>query len=137
MRARVWAVPLLAAPLLLGACTSTPDAAPSSSGAAPSSSVTVQDTSAWQDYVDGATVIDVRTPEEFADMHVDGAVNMDVESGEFAEQVSALDPQGSYVVYCRSGNRSAAAADMMAQQGLTVVDAGGLSQVQALGAPMV
>ena len=74
-----------------------------------------------------ATVIDVRTPEEFAEGHLDGAVNLDVQSGRFDAELAALDPDGEYFVYCRSGNRSAAAAATMAEAGFTdVTDLGGL-----------
>ena len=74
-----------------------------------------------------ATVIDVRTPEEFAEGHLDGAVNLDVQSGRFEAELAALDPEGEYFVYCRSGNRSAAAAATMAEAGFTdVTDLGGL-----------
>ena len=72
-------------------------------------------------------MIDVRTPEEFAEGHLDGAVNLDVQSGRFDAELAALDPEGEYFVYCRSGNRSAAAAATMAEAGFTdVTDLGGL-----------
>ncbi len=66
-----------------------------------------------------AAVIDVRTAEEFATGHLDGALNFDVQSSSFAEQVSALDPAANYVVYCRSGNRSTAAIESMKALGFT------------------
>jgi len=74
-----------------------------------------------------ATVIDVRTPEEFAAGHVEGALNINVESPTFADEIAALPKDETYVVYCRSGNRSAAAAIQMADAGFTDlydVDAG-------------
>lgn len=81
-----------------------------------------------------AAIIDVRTPEEFAAGHVPGAVNLDVQSPQFADQVAALDPQaGTYLIYCRSGNRSAVAAEQMRAAGLTVTDGGGLSDMEAAG----
>lgn len=81
-----------------------------------------------------AAIIDVRTPEEFAAGHVPGAVNLDVQSPQFAEQIAALDPQaGTYLIYCRSGNRSAVAAEQMRTAGLTVADGGGLSDMEAAG----
>lgn len=87
----------------------------------------------------GVTVIDVRTPAEYAAGHVDGAVNIDVESPDFAAQVQQLDPEGAYALYCRSGNRSAVAADEMADLGfedVTNLD-GGVADLQAAGAPIV
>jgi rhodanese-related sulfurtransferase len=66
---------------------------------------------------DGAiTVIDVRTPEEFAEGHLDGALLVDLSSPTFADEVAQLDPLQPYLVYCRSGNRSGQAVDAM--QGL-------------------
>lgn len=64
-----------------------------------------------------AVVIDVRTPAEFASGHLEGAINIDVQAPDFTEQISRLDPAGRYLVYCRSGNRSAVAVAMMADMG--------------------
>lgn len=73
-------------------------------------------------------LIDVRTPQEFADGHLDGAVNIDIQSADFADQLAELPTDGSYFVYCRSGNRSAQAVSQMKQLGFTtLVDGGGLS----------
>ncbi|MCW5952408.1 MAG: rhodanese-like domain-containing protein [Propionibacteriaceae bacterium] len=86
-----------------------------------------------------AVVVDVRTPAEFAEGHLEGALNIDLQSGSFEQQIGALPTDGSYVVYCRSGNRSAQAAGIMAKLGLEqVVDAGGLqSAAQVTGLPIV
>ncbi|MFM2412018.1 MAG: hypothetical protein RLZZ587_351, partial [Actinomycetota bacterium] len=46
-------------------------------------------------------VIDVRTPAEFAEGHLEGAVNINIEDPTFADQVSALSKDGTYVIYCR------------------------------------
>lgn len=67
----------------------------------------------------GTTLVDVRTPEEFAAGHLPGAVNIDLQDPGFAEQVATLDPQGAYAVYCRSGNRSAVAVEQMTGLGFT------------------
>lgn len=76
----------------------------------------------------GATVIDVRTPAEYAEGHLDGAVNIDVQDQAlFEAALTDLDPDAAYVVYCRSGNRSAAATAQMVAAGFSdVTDAGGL-----------
>ncbi|WP_430868827.1 rhodanese-like domain-containing protein [Demequina aurantiaca] len=78
--------------------------------------------------VAGVTVIDVRTPEEFDAGHLPGAINVDVQAADFGVQVSELEVAGDYAVYCRSGNRSAAAIDLMAQEGIanTIGLAGGI-----------
>jgi rhodanese-related sulfurtransferase len=67
----------------------------------------------------GTMVIDVRTPEEFAGGHLDGAVNMNLQSPAFASQLAGLDPSADYLVYCRSGNRSGQAIDQMRAAGFT------------------
>jgi phage shock protein E len=76
---------------------------------------------AWADAAaePGVVILDVRTPQEYADGHIAGAVNVDVSAADFAAQVSALDPDVSYAVYCRSGNRSRAAIDAMNALGHT------------------
>lgn len=84
------------------------------------------------------TVIDVRTAAEYAAGHVDGAENIDVSAGSFEQQVEQLDKDEEYVVYCQSGNRSAQAADTMAELGFTeIVDGGGIVDLQSAGADIV
>lgn len=84
----------------------------------------------------GIVTIDVRTPEEFAAGHVQDAQNLDVSAEDFRSRVGALPRQDAYVVYCRTGNRSAAAAEIMRQLGFTqVTDAGALDDLLAAGAP--
>ena len=51
-------------------------------------------------------ILDVRTPEEFAEGHLDGAVNLDVQARDFEKKLRVLDRKKSYLVYCRTGNRS-------------------------------
>lgn len=86
-----------------------------------------------------AVVIDVRTPAEFADGHLQGAVNIDLQSGSFEQAIAELPLDGSYVVYCRSGNRSGQAVSIMAKLGFeNLVDAGGLQAAsQATGLAVV
>ncbi|MFP5487780.1 MAG: rhodanese-like domain-containing protein [Acidimicrobiia bacterium] len=67
---------------------------------------------------DGVTVIDVRTPAEFADGHIEGALLFDISGDAFADQIASLDPDDEYLVYCRSGNRSGRAAALMAEIGI-------------------
>lgn len=86
-----------------------------------------------------AVVIDVRTPAEFAAGHLENAVNIPVDSPDFDARIAQLPTDGSYVVYCRSGNRSAQAASRMQNAGFTdVVDAGSVdSASRATGLPVV
>lgn len=87
----------------------------------------------------GSVTIDVRTPAEYAAGHVDGAINLDVESGDFATRIAALDRNTTYNVYCRSGRRSALAAEQLSEAGFaSVVNLdGGLADLQSAGAPLV
>lgn len=68
---------------------------------------------------EGTIIIDVRTPAEFATGHLENALNIDVQSPDFQAQVSELDPEASYFVYCRTGNRSGQAMAKMANLGFT------------------
>lgn len=68
---------------------------------------------------DGATLVDVRTPPEFALGHLDGAVNVPVQ--DLAVRHAELDPARAVVVYCRSGARSAAAAELLSANGFNSV----------------
>ena len=52
-------------------------------------------------------IIDVRTPAEYSEGHLEGAINIDVEAANFGTLLSQLPTDGDYIVYCRSGNRSA------------------------------
>jgi rhodanese-related sulfurtransferase len=84
------------------------------------------------------TIIDVRTPEEFAAGHLEHAVNFDIEAGQFSAQIAPLDRAAPYMVYCHSGRRSAIAADAMVAAGFTqVYDVGGIADWQAAGLPVV
>ena len=56
---------------------------------------------------EGLVVLDIRTPEEFAEGHIEDALMIDFYDEDFSEQLDALDKSVPYLVYCRSGNRSA------------------------------
>lgn len=79
-----------------------------------------------------ATIIDVRSPMEYASGHVDGAVNIPVdEIAHETDQLKALTPP--YILYCRSGARSSMAAHYMTQAGFKeVYNAGGLADIRIL-----
>lgn len=64
------------------------------------------------------TVIDVRTPAEFADGHIPGAKNIDIYESNFAETIKGLPANAAYIVNCQSGGRSARACSMMQEIGL-------------------
>lgn len=114
---------VLSAALLTG-CSSASDAPAAEPAASQEQSGGVQlvDSAAFQQAIDGgAEVIDVRTPEEFAAGHIEGAVNIDIASPNFATEIGQLDPKKTYAVYCRSDNRSGVATTQMANSGFTSV----------------
>jgi len=71
-------------------------------------------------------LIDVRTPAEFAEGHLDGAVNIPVELPTFTAQVDLLDPDVDYLVYCRTGRRAAVAMEYMDTLGMRTTNLGSL-----------
>lgn len=74
-------------------------------------------------------VIDVRTAEEFAQSHVENALNLDVFDSGFQTEIAKLDKSKTYKVYCRSGNRSGQAERLMKSLGFQDVEnLGSLSQ---------
>lgn len=80
------------------------------------------------------TVLDVRPLEEYALGHLQRAQNLNFSSLDFGQQLSKLDPNGRYVLYCASGNRSGKAAALMQQQGIAnVVNAGSYVTSKAAG----
>lgn len=83
-------------------------------------------------------VLDVRTPGEFAQGRLANAINIDFQSGYFEEEVSKLDKNATYAVYCRSGNRSGQAVKIMADLGFTdMYDMdGGVIDWAAAGKPL-
>ena len=62
-------------------------------------------------------IIDVRTPDEFKQGHIEGAQNINVLDATFKEKVAQLNKDQAVVVYCRSGSRSAKAQGIMANMG--------------------
>ena len=76
----------------------------------------------------GYIILDVRTPEEFADKHIPGAVNIPNETIVAEEMPELPDKDQLILVYCRSGNRSKQASEKLADMGYTnVVEFGGIN----------
>lgn len=76
----------------------------------------------------GALLLDVRTPEEFAAGHIDGATNIPVQQLEARLWSLPASKDQNVVVYCRSGARSSKAAGILKNAGYTrVVDLGAMS----------
>lgn len=68
-----------------------------------------------------AVFLDVRTPEEFNEGHIEGAVLINFFDEDFKEQVEALDKDKPVYIYCRSGNRSQKAGMILTQMGFQKV----------------
>jgi rhodanese-related sulfurtransferase len=62
-------------------------------------------------------IIDVRSAGEFAGGKIRGARNLDMMSSSFASQIKNLPRGKTYLLYCRSGNRSGQACEIMADLG--------------------
>ncbi len=71
----------------------------------------IQDNQNNPDFV----IIDVRTPQEFAEEHIENAINIDYYSETFRDELNNLDKNQTYLVYCRVGRRSGNALDIMAE----------------------
>ena len=79
-------------------------------------------------------LVDVRTPEEYAEGHLAGAENIDVKAADFAERIKGI--EGAVAVYCRGGKRSMMAAAQLASNGCTVYNLdGGILAWQKAGKP--
>jgi phage shock protein E len=76
-------------------------------------------------------LIDVRTPGEFAEGHLEGAVNVPVELATFTAQVALLDPDMEYLVYCRSGRRADVAIEYMDTLGLRSTNLGSVASASS------
>jgi rhodanese-related sulfurtransferase len=82
-------------------------------------------------------ILDVRTPDEYNTGHVEGAINIDFNSDTFKDTLSQLDKSGEYLVYCRSGNRSSGAVELMKEMEFTMIYHmnGGIIEWSAEGLP--
>lgn len=66
-------------------------------------------------------LVDVRTPAEYAEGHIADAVNADVLSNNFDAQLTELNKEKPVYIYCKSGKRSAQAADKLRELGFKKV----------------
>lgn len=71
---------------------------------------------------DNFTVLDVRTPEEYSQSHLIDSVNIDFLNVNFKDQVQKLDKNKTYKLYCRSGNRSNKALELMTNMGFKNIE---------------
>ncbi|MBS1549647.1 MAG: thioredoxin fold domain-containing protein [Bacteroidetes bacterium] len=83
-------------------------------------------------------ILDVRTPKEFEEGHLKGALNMDWTQPAFKKEIAQLDKKKPVYVYCLSGGRSAKAADFLQENGFTVYELqGGIMKWRAAQLPEV
>ncbi|ARS35937.1 rhodanese-like domain-containing protein [Pontibacter actiniarum] len=83
-----------------------------------------------------AVLIDVRTPEEYATGHLDGAVNSDYRGGDFAGDLQRWDKDKVYYLYCATGNRSSKAAELLKEAGFKhIYNIGGFQTLKESGLP--
>lgn len=71
------------------------------------------DTIAEKDFL----LIDVRTPEEFAEGHIPGAINIDVKNEDFTEKIATISKEEAVYLYCKSGGRSTKATTILSSLG--------------------
>ena len=81
-----------------------------------------------------AKVLDIRTPAEVDEGHIEGAIFVDFRSPDFAEQIVKLAKNADYIMHCRSGGRVAEAIPLMRELGFTgeLTNAGGLDDAAAI-----
>ena len=70
---------------------------------------------------DNFVILDVRTPEEYGEGCLRKAVNIDLFSSDFNEQIKGLDRGKKYLIYCRSGSRSLEVLEIMKKLGFNFV----------------
>jgi rhodanese-related sulfurtransferase len=87
----------------------------------------------------GIITLDVRTPGEFNEGHIEGAKLIDFQSGNFESEIATLDKTKTYAVYCRSGSRSGQAVKIMSDAGFTNIYNldGGVIDWASAGLPLV
>jgi len=66
-------------------------------------------------------ILDVRTPDEFKAGHVKDAININIHDADALDRIGKLDKKATYLVYCRTKNRSGVAVNHMMQNGFTNV----------------
>jgi rhodanese-related sulfurtransferase len=86
-------------------------------------------------------IIDIRTPEDFAEWHIEDAINIDYRSEDFRDELDKLDKDKTYLIYysCACGGIDQKALDMMKELGFKEVYkiSGGLTQQKWEGLPTV
>lgn len=97
----------------------------------------VTPTQAAQMLSEGAFILDVRQPEEWAEGHIEGATLIPLD--QLGNRLNEIPKDSNIVVVCRSGNRSAQGRDLLLLNGFTQVTsmAGGMNGWQSAGLPVI
>jgi phage shock protein E len=74
----------------------------------------LQNTKKW-------VILDVRTPGEFSQGHIKGAINIDINQPDALTNIGKLDHKAKYIVHCRTNHRSKIAVDYMTKNGFKTV----------------
>ncbi len=84
-------------------------------------------------------IMDVRTPQEYAEMHLPGATNTDYRAENFKDELEKMNKEKSYLIYCRTGVRSSEAYKIMTTIGFNKVYnlQGGITKWMEEGNPVV
>lgn len=84
-------------------------------------------------------LVDVRTPEEFNEGHLENAINIDVTADDFDAKVASLDKEKPVMVYCKSGGRSAKASARLKELGFKTISdlEGGITNWKSENKPVV
>lgn len=83
-------------------------------------------------------VVDVRTPEEVAEGHLAGSLNINFLGENFSQEIQTLNKNKTYLLYCRSGSRTRKAANQMQKAGFKKVYMlqGGITAWNEAGKPI-
>lgn len=87
---------------------------------------------------DSVQLLDVRTPQEYAEGHIEGALNINIQSDDFQQMAEKeLSKDSTILVYCRSGRRSMDAAGILTRLGYRVINLkGGIIEWKEDGLPV-
>ncbi|MEK6759228.1 MAG: rhodanese-like domain-containing protein [Deltaproteobacteria bacterium] len=98
--------------------------------------VTASELIAIMEAREAVTLIDVRTPEEYGQGHIHGAVLVPLDTIKGIKKLPGS--EGRVIIYCRSGKRSLTAIGILADKGITSVEEleGGINAWKAAGGPL-
>ena len=71
--------------------------------------------------MEGVQIVDVRTPEEYKEGHIENSQNIDYYSDDFETEIQKLDKSKPVIVYCKSGNRSGKCTDKLKDAGFVKI----------------